>query len=132
MVEIEEGLKLDCAVAEAVGLKTAVRGSHEVFISHREWDELRGVEHPTCEGDIACITFAPSDDLNDAFAAAERAVTQVWEKDQRDWGLSIYIGRNERGWTCSLGCDEDRVFAATPAMAICAAILKLKESHCVP
>lgn len=67
-----------------------------------------------------------STDLNAAFAAAEIVVAQVWDEDQRDWELSPYIGSDERGWTCSLGCDEDRVFEATPALAICAAILKLK------
>ena len=120
--------ELDCAVAKAVGIKTAVacRGG-VVLISHREWDELRGIEHPTCEGDVSCIPFTPSTDLNAAFEAAEK--------------VSDYIGviKNQNSpngfWEAKLslldGWDEWSR-QPTPALAICAAILKLKENCHVP
>ena len=66
------GSELDSAVANAVGIKTVVVHDSHVLITPREWDEIRGIEHPTCEGDVACVKFCPSTDLNAAFAAAEK------------------------------------------------------------
>ena len=127
-VEIKQGPELDRAVAEAVGLESPIYFGGSCLITPREWDEIRGIEHTTCEGDVACISFEPSTDLNAAFAAAEKAVSQEWAEGERSWELSSYVGHDERGWTCSLGCDEHRVFSPIPALAICAAILKLKEA----
>jgi len=137
MTEIEPRPELDWAVAKAIGLKTAATMRyHEsslddipscvrVLLSPREWDEMRGIDHPTCEGDVACVPFRPSTDLNAAFAAAEKAAAS--KQGFGEWDMSTYIGRDERGWSCQIGDTTERSFEATPALAICAAILKLKE-----
>jgi hypothetical protein len=126
-VEIKEGLELDHAVVVAAGIPHVV-GVSCIFVSHREWDEMRGIEHPTCEGDIACIEFYPSTDLNDAFAAAEK----VGLFSETFWRT---LGMDELGETWAVfeqdGCVKKTVVGehATPALAICAAILNMKGSQ---
>ncbi len=94
---------IDRAIAEAIGLTNIdISKEDKLLISSREWDEIRGIEHTTCEGDVACIKFQPSTDLNTAF---EAAAASAWKP---------------------LGIDELSGYA-TPALAICANILKLKE-----
>lgn len=103
---IEAGADLDRAVAEAIGLRL---------------------------GDTAPVGKIPSGevpsystDLNAAFAAAEKV------------GLfdSHVLGHDPAGWNV-WPVDYDRIeptsfFEPTPALAICAAILELRESGDVP
>jgi hypothetical protein len=117
-IKPKPGRELDKAVAEAIGLESAIFRISGVHVTLQEWDELRGVEHHTYEGNMPCLQFHPSGDLNAAFAAAEKVgifdggdmlqklSDGIWEV----WGVHNEIGRG-----------------ATPALAICAAILKLKE-----
>ncbi len=120
---MKAGHELDWAVAEAIGLDTAAMRTNDererlppVMISPREWDELRGVEHVTCEGDVACIPFQPSTDLNAAFAAAEKV--GLFDNAR----LSSWNGKWEVRWSPTENC-----WGPTPALAICVAILKLKD-----
>ena len=73
-------------------------------------------------------TIEPSNDLEDAFWAAEQAgvfekLALLYSSDEHKWSL----------WNTSLGEysgeieDRMEILAETPAMAICKAILKLKE-----
>lgn len=119
------GPELDLAVARAIGLESALLYEGKVLITHREWDEIRGIEHTTCEGDVACIPFRPSVDLNAAFAVAEFVGSRYELERQYE---SIVVNNNRYlAWI-----EDDRrcrgaEFGPTPALAICAAILKLKE-----
>jgi hypothetical protein len=136
-VEIKPGPELDQAVAEAIGLKTGIREGHRVLITPREWDEIRGIEHPTCEGDVACIPFQPSTDLGDAFAAAEKVGLFAFGLNDNDGSRfldRVVDGGVELWRVCQHKYDQlDYVrispiaSAPTPNRAICAAILKLKE-----
>ena len=129
-MEIKAGATLDWAIAEAIGLQPLVRINpgppiHSVFITPREWDEIRGIDHPTCEGDVACIPFQPSVDLNAAFAAAEKVGL---------WGFRILepgdARESSRVWYNEDWAEYDtsKAYSAapTPALAICAALLRLK------
>jgi hypothetical protein len=122
-VKVEAGPELDRAVAVAIGLKSVVLHKGCAYITPRDFDAMRGIEHPTCEGDVACISFQPSADLNAAFAAAEKVGVF------NEWSLS----RNCDGWTfvdCNDCCNRWIGFhSATPALAICAAILYLMENR---
>lgn len=99
-VEIKAGPELNRAVVEAVAVPDAVQPA------------------------LTVLNFSPSTDLNAAFAAAEAAASGA--RGFGDWELSTYVGYNEKGWTCQIGDCTERAFAPTPALAICAAILKLK------
>lgn len=115
MIEIKPGPELDRAVAEAIGDKPGLPFS----IARAESGQ---------EG----FTYKPySTDLNAAFAAAEKVC---------DCGFAMHTaGKPVGGWQAfrcivGIGWDIDRcerqieVEAPTPALAICAAILKLKEN----
>ena len=130
MIEIKPGPELDKAVGDAIG--DAYRPSHD-WEQTGLFDERMSLYRCRKCGDLAleesepdpepggCIT-PYSTDLSTAFAAAER----VASSEYGEWSLSTYVGSDERGWTCSLRDDTERAFAPTPALAICAAILKLK------
>ena len=119
MTEIKAGTVVDLAIAKAIGMTTAVEFKGDILISSRERDELRGIEHPTCEGSVACIPFSPSKDLNAAFAAAKKVglfeIRCLAQNSSEQWRIWNY--------------DPTELVAPaeTPALAICAAILKLKE-----
>lgn len=118
----------DLAVAKAIGMETALLYEGKVLITPREWDEIRGIEHPTCEGDVACQPFRPSTDLNAAFAAAE--VAELFHEDGPEASFSRYPADAaiwQVRWEDESAPDGSwAVYAPTPALAICAAILKLK------
>lgn len=98
-------------VAEAIGLVTDPECT---------WNYLYSGPHQDCEDTKACRPFHPSTDLNDAFWAAEKV------------GHHFYLSRNELSgemWECSLKSGSVGVMAETPALAICAAILKLKGAE---
>ncbi len=112
MTDLVAGPELDRRVAEAV-----------------KWDEARGIEHPMYEGNVLTLPFQPSTDLNAAFAAAEVVfgngfLVTVHPK------VSSCIAMLEEGQQYTIPippqCTPTR--ALTPALAICATILKLKES----
>lgn len=127
MTEIKPGHKLDSAVTKAIGLKNTCFGKDCVLITSSDWDEMRGIEHLTTEGPIACKRFAPSTDLNAAFAAAEKVVGKdgQWSIQRKgvEWLADIYL-LDPKSLVLGMG-----IFAVyyTPALAICAAILKLHE-----
>lgn len=106
VIEIKEGPELDRAVAEAIGLINSHRRV-ELFIDPRDGK------------DAAPRTFNPSTDLNDAFKAAEVFGVinsyRVLRTNRHHW--EIY----------EIGESLDRVVSSgeTPALAICAAILKV-------
>ena len=119
--KLEPGPELDKKIAELIGLKTIGINNGTPLISPREWDEMRGLEHPT--GDIAYIPFCPSTDLNAAFAAAEK--------------VGLFLGgycqlrqacESPHTW-CVSNVEWSPVYCDTPALAVCAAILKLKEKE---
>lgn len=117
-IKIVPGPELDLAVAEAIGLEDTYLGMDCVLITSCDWDEMCGIEHFTTEGPIACKKFAPSTDLNAAFAAAEKIGLFL------DWMLAKW----EKSWHFyEEGLSLKNVDASTPALAICAAILKLKK-----
>jgi hypothetical protein len=127
MVEIKPSAALNKAVAEAIGLEAFVdEDSLMCLVVPRQWDEIRGIEHPTCEGDVACQRFRPSSDLNDAFAAANVAglFASFWTTvgaDELGEGWGVY---DQDGNVKAVVAE-----APTPALAICAAILKIKEDQ---
>ena len=100
MITIEAGAELDSAVAEAIA------EDHEIY-------RVRPY----------------STDLNSAFAAAERA--GLFDPD----GPEAFLSQHPAGsvewkvwWQDSAAPDGGHaVYKSTPALAICAAILKLKE-----
>lgn len=116
MIAIEQGVELDRAVAEAIGWSIIAGFPHD-------WHDERGRTWPISG-------FRPSYDMNAAFAAAERVFPH---------GFALHTpGVPVGGWKefrciAGTGWDGDRasgqiqVEADTPALAICAAILKLKE-----
>lgn len=70
------------------------------------------------------MPFDPSVDLNAAFAAAERL--GLWNK----YAFSCHNGNYEIFLDTDAHMDDDTLASAdTPALAICAAILKLKEDR---
>ncbi len=135
-VEIKPGPELDCAVAEAIGLGSACVHHGHILITPREWDEMRGVDHTTCEGNVACTPFNPSTDLNAAFAAAEKAGLLLVNGDLTSptYGLSILhyeyaVKDKQMEWVVRYRFGDRLSSAPTLALAICAAILKLKEKE---
>ena len=113
-VEIKPGPELDWAVAEAVGV-----GVHRVKESTR-WQR-----------DDNLYPFIPSIDLNEAFAAAEKV--ELFVGGACTTRTPGDLRKDSHGqWAVLLrtGCySEDTVRADTPALAICAAILKLGEEE---
>ena len=127
MIEIKCGPELDFAVARAIGLKDMCLSKDCVLVTSCDWDEMRGIEHFTTEGPIACKRFTPSTDLNAAFAAAEKVT-----RDAGRWGIQRvgikwlvdFCLTNPGNIVLGKGIFADD---STPALAICAAILKLSE-----
>ncbi len=126
-VAIEVGRELDRAVADAIGLVYA----HRRHLDKSTREILGGEKVGWWDGDkyVGHDTPAFSTDLNAAFAAAEKVgLFEDYVLRQHSNGL----------WAMCIGVEDDgRVeyinFTpngyATPALAICAAILKLKESE---
>lgn len=135
-VDIEPGPELDRAVAEAVG---------DPFPRAHDWEHmgLSGHEESVfrCKncGDLDLADQAGgysekdpcvkpySTDLNAAFAAAERVGLFDIRSGAPGRDLSKMHGEPETWcvWAPTAN-DSDPTYGATPALAICAAILKLK------
>ena len=118
MVEIKAGRELDLAVAEALGWQARCSDPWE------RWDappEVRTIAVDK-SGDVHWIDGGPSTDLNAAFDAAVEvglfSCTRVLGCDEDAESPTWFVWR---------GLLEVLSYAPTPALAICAAILKLKE-----
>ena len=125
MIEIKAGFELDLAVARAAGFEV---------VDSRPMDDEVWVVNPSGR-DSRMI--APSADLNAACAAAEKA--GLFDGGPQD----VHLGMtNDKRWEILIGatgyqgviggtvvCGEMGYVSRepTPALAICAAILKLKE-----
>mgnify|MGYP003490644215 FL=1 len=119
MIEVKEGIDLDRAIAGAIGIGTY--GSTVCLMQAHEWDKLFGRNDTDTVMDMP---FMPSSHLDAAFAASEVAGLfnnyRVLRKNRHHW--EVY----------EVGESLDRVVSTgdTPALAICAAILKtIQEGH---
>jgi len=115
VIEIKEGPDLDLAVAEVIGLvcQAMVLGNGMQFFFDPR-DPLPGLR-----------TFLPSTNLDDAFRAAEAVGLFNVVRD----GPEVHLAKTIDGqWEILTGGSEMGYIAreATPALAICAAILKVK------
>lgn len=114
MIEIKEGIDLDRAIAGVIGLVCTQRvlGSDIEFYADPRAGTL-----------AVPRTFKPSTDLNDAFRAAEAAGLFDGTRD----GPEVHLAKTIDGmWEILIGGSEMGYLTreATPALAICAAILK--------
>lgn len=136
-LEPAELAEIDWAIAGVIGLQSHVwhmvsikSPIYSVLITSREWDEIRGIEHETCEGSVACILFRPSTDLSVAFVVAR--MTGVFKLETSNT-IRLWIEETEEGVGVSFWKNQTEVIAggegATLALAICAAILKLKKER---
>jgi len=152
MSDIQPGPETDRAVAEAIGLKVITRS--EAIRKCNDWQNVWCPEHGISVGpdfkhwftnnfyidgppSAAGLDPVPkySTDLNAAFEAASRAFDKYIGDDTRfvvyyqpyenlpDWWAAIETDNPFEGWGATLEAG-----APTPALAICAAILKLKET----
>ena len=113
MIEIKAGRELDRAVAEAIGWIAThkVLGGIDAFVNPREG------------AGATPMVFMPSVDLNDAFRAAESVeLFQKYLLSKMDSGWMI-LDIDPCGGCEVIGPDKG---CPTPALAICAAILKRK------
>ena len=130
-IEIKPGPELDRAVAEAIGLQVEeyyLPSFCAVFLPDgKTADEFgaKGVAASLDSGERP-VHWAPSTDLDAAFSAAE--VVGLFG----DGGacFSDKARHDNSGWMFCWGNESDGtgdcVVESTPALAICAAILKLK------
>ena len=108
MVDIKSGSELDRAVAEAIGWRI---------------DPSRPLDWIGSNG-VSVEEFRPSVDLNDAFDAAEA----VWLFKDGDHVLRQEA--SDESWEVARLYSSSEVIVsseATPALAICAAILELAK-----
>lgn len=129
MTQQKAGPELDKAVAEAIGLRPL---DIDYNPSARDFpcvEYFRGADSGIVRGQVwywrdgQFVSFKPSTDLNAAFAAADRAgVFNEWSLAQWDSGWGF-----EGTYESALGVSQ-----ATPALAICAAILELKSEATRP
>ena len=127
MIEIKAGPELDRAVAEAIGWEAKESGPWE------RWDEPPEIRMVAVDetGHIHWMDGGPSTDLNAAFAAAERA--RLFHQDTDAFLCRTPYGKRGSGEEWKVWCEQDGKLrfecshhSSTPALAICAAILKLK------
>lgn len=113
MTELTPGLELDLAIARACGFEVRVR------------HHLGTGEPLDLVLDASGNYFHPSTDLNCAFEAAE--TVGLFDR----FALTVLSGTWRITPAVSGLWFVDPVLAtgSTPALAICAAILKLKEQH---
>ena len=118
-VETKAGPELDCAVAEAMGW---ARGTVDAAAAFFWFSEDGIAQFPVKE-------FKPSTDLNVAFAAAEKVGLFMCDtQDGPGTNLRLFRGGGGFWWITNGNRRPVVQFSArTPALAICAAILKLKE-----
>ncbi len=123
-IEIKPGVELNWAVAAAIGMRWY--GSRTIMEAwwHRDGNRC-------CEK----LPFF-STDLNDTFMAADEIGLFEPQENTKKQGLWISLRRGPIGWTIVRGEMQHKAGASpegvlgkgdTPALAICAAILKLKN-----
>ncbi len=132
-VDVVADAELDQAVAEAYGL-TKAKTTHGIRWQDED-NSIRVIPSPCdCEfgdGFSSCEHWSPSTDLNAAFGAAEK----VGLFQECGHILGRELAANGGMWFVNHTDDRVAEFSdcsqvgrgATPALAICAAILKLKE-----
>jgi hypothetical protein len=114
-IEIKTGSELDMAVAEAIGW----RQSGEAWVQ----------QETPLDRECWVSDFRPSTDLNAAFAAAEKAGLFSGNhllNSQPNNHCAMLYKLSDDLWHVSGCCGERYSDATTPALAICAAILKTK------
>ncbi len=120
----------DFVVANAIGLKTVVLHNEQVLITPREWDKIHGIEHETCEGDVACVPFRPSVDLSEAFAAVEKVGLLFTSAAKPNLLLEKIPGGYIR---VSFWSRPDKAIVGgegtTLCLAICDAVVRFKEER---
>ena len=136
MADLQAGADLDRAVAEAIGCPLE-QGFDLFYCENCDWYKVD--RHTFCGcGDPRKLVdggFRPSRDLNAAFAAASKA--GLFDRYGSEGCLSQNTMRPVPKW---MVCSEDIVggrkgvivYGSTPALAICAAILKLAERRPLP
>jgi hypothetical protein len=134
MIEIKVGNELDRAVAKAIGLELHDRGhGYARYMNVRQWYWLIGKDFPEEAGCLTNVAFPfdPSEDLNLAFAAAEKAGlfsgNHLRGSEPNNHCAMLYMLSDDL-WHVSGCCGERYSDATTPALAICAAILMVKEA----
>lgn len=111
---MKPGPETDLAVAKACGIVVQEIGGK--LVRSKKLDAPGGWAFPD---------FQPSTDLNDAFVAAEKVGLF---RSGLTLGFYKKCWRNDGGWWITPGCGPvDPPMFSTPALAICAAILKLAE-----
>jgi hypothetical protein len=136
-IEIKVGPELDRAVAEAMSLdeRWGFYACEHCGAAHFDCYTVADWAFCSCpkpqDGPIPRLSladFRPSTDLNAAFAAARQVGLFG------DWLLGRHQGRHGRPCPWYFEDQSKRpmqgVLCATPALAICAAILKLKGLTC--
>lgn len=124
MTDIKAGLELDRAVAEAIGWKRT-----EKKVMSNAVDECFGTTiSGWWDGDeyMSCDIPTFSTELNSAFYAAEKVglFHEAWlTQDSNTSQFNVCFDDSHGGPTYG-----ETVAASTPALAICAAILKLQEA----
>ncbi len=148
-MEIKPGFELDQAVAEAIGLDAEVRvrksyaygvsvgeNKPRVFISGKDWAQMlcSVTSHDSVsDGGGIDMEFEPSMELWMAFAAAEKVglfsgtFWRVLGMDElgETWGVFDEGAFGEHGIAKVANSGDQH---ETPALAICAAILTMKET----
>ena len=137
--KIEAGPELDRAVAEAIGwTRMVVKGQPDRLVGFFEVIPQEAVEVGPYDPAVTDKLISPySTDLNAAFAAAEKV-------GLFDIGYQLGKWNRKTSWVVQDGCPELKEpdiigYGDTPALALCAAILKLKGSimtrrtdgHCI-
>ena len=132
MIEIKPGPELDRAVAEAIGLQVEeyyLPSFCAVFLPDGKTADEFGAKGFAASLDSGerPVHWAPSTDLDAAFAAAEGVglfddPSVLLRKGQRNGEICWFLDRD-------VGIPISIVFAHTPALAICAAVLKLAEKQ---
>lgn len=112
--ELQPGAETDKLVADAIGIP---------YLMVKKLDGSTACSHVE-SGDGTFDDFAPSTELNDAFWAARQMISSSFTLDWHE----TYRLDGKAGWCVEINghCFSD--FTDTPAMAICLAILNLKDN----
>ena len=125
MIKPAPGFELDCAVAEAIGWRYTQK-----IVVRNQFDEVAGTSlQGWWDGDeyVSYETPKFSTDLNAAFAAAE-TVGLFDRLRTRAMLYQVYRQNEDETWCVHWRHPgEQSTFGATPALAICAAILKAQS-----
>jgi len=123
MIKIKEGPELDLAVAEAIGVKCYLSKERDtpLCLVTGPGSEVLNKLNASGVSWRNTFPFQPSIDLNSALAAAEKV---------SDYFVLNKCEFTEGKWDCKLVATDlatEWYRADTPALAICAAILKAND-----